>query len=170
MTLRDIFERRKMGPLSVSPLGLIVFCLIVAAVWMVADGVYRDKAIQQDLFAAVNFARPIATQARWLHEKTGKWPSSLNDLRTGEESAPRQIAEVQLLQDRGVRLLFAGPEVLAKKSMILRVIAREGGYFLECAAEDLPHGPLPPICKARGNAERLLWPPAMPNPALHPTR
>lgn len=137
---------------------------------MIADGVYRDKAIQRDLYAAVNFARPVATQARWIHETTGKWPSSLNDLRIGQENLPERIAQVQLLQDQGVRLLFAGPEVLAMKSMILRVITHEGGYFLECEAVEFPHGPLPPICKGRGNAERLSWPPAMPNNASQPTR
>jgi len=170
MTLRDLFKRRKMGPLSVSPVGFVVFCLFVAAVWTIADGVFRDKAVQEDLYSAISFARPVATQARWMHEQTGRWPSSLNDLRISQGTTPPQIAQIQLLQDKGVRLVFASPEAIAKRSIILRVISREGGHFLECEAGELPQSPLPPICKGRGNAERLSWPPAMPNNALQPTR
>jgi hypothetical protein len=160
MTFWDFFKRRKMGPLSVSPVGVVVFFVVAAAAWTIAEGVYRDKAIQQDLFAAVSYARPIATQARWMHEQTGKWPGSLGDLRIAEAKRPPQIAQVQLRQDQGVRLLFASPEAIAGKSMILRVVSRDSGRFLECEADELPQGPLPPICKGRGNAERLSWPPA----------
>lgn len=153
-----------------SPVGLIVFCLFFTAVWTIADGVFRDKAIQDELYAAISFARPIATQARWIHEQTGKWPGSLNDLRINQGKTPPQIAQVQLLQDQGVRLIIASPEAIARKSMILRVISREGGHFLECEAGEFPRGTLPPVCKERGNVERLSWPPAMPDNTSQPTR
>ena len=170
MTFWDFFKRRKMGPLSVSPAGLTVFFLLVAAVGRIADGIYRDRAVQNDLYAAISFAHPIVTQAHWIHEQTGKWPRSLDDLQISQVSRPPQIAQIQLLDDQGVRLVLARPEVIAGKSMMLRVNPREGAHFLECEAGEIPQGMLPQICKGRGNIERLSWPPAMPNNALQPTR
>jgi hypothetical protein len=134
--------------------GLLVVAMLIAAAVIVSLGVDEAKAIQNDLYAAVNYARPIAEQAKLAHEQTGKWPASVN-----EEKKPPQVARVQLLQEQGVRVSLAGREEFVNKSLLLKIVARDGAHYLECNPGDLARGSLPRFCKPDGEPMRLTWPP-----------
>ena len=169
LTLGHPFKRRTVGPVSASPAEILILCVLVVAAWKIADGVFRDKAVQRDLYAAISYARPLAEQLRWDYEQTGRWPTSLRELNFGESVKPRQIARLELLRKQGVRIVFAIPAAIAGKSLVIRVTQRGPEHILECRTEDIPQGPLPSLCRPGAAVERLAWPPEIPgNPQLPP--
>ena len=154
-----LFKRRKIGPLSVSPVGLAVFCLFVAAAIAISKGVYDDKEIQAHIYAALNYARPIAEQARLMQEKTGKWPASLADIEAAKAKAPPQIGRTHLLRDGEVRVVFANPPAISNASLRLKVTVRGNEHYFECSAEGAFKGALPSFCRPGAEPGRLTWPP-----------
>lgn len=163
MSLLDLvsglFERHKIGGLSVSPVGLTLFCLVVAAVVVVSRDVFEAKEIQAQLYEALNHARPIAEHARLTYEQTGKWPASLAEIEAAKAKAPPQVARLQLQKDGELRVVFASPPAIANSMLILKVIVNGGEHFLECRGEGQFNGALPPGCKAGDGPGKLSWPP-----------
>jgi hypothetical protein len=144
MTIRDLFKKQKMGPLSASPVGLILFCSFVAASLFYSYSIARDRA-NADLFSeAIHFAEPITIQARWIYEKTGKWPTSLDDPRFAQEPMPEKTFQLQFLQKQGVRVLLS-----RSTSMTLRVIVRGEDRFLTCESAELPIEQVPRFCREK---------------------
>lgn len=159
MTLRNLLKKRKMGPLSASPLGLTVFCLLVAAFFIYSYGIMRDRAIADEFSELRHFAEPIAIQARWIYEQTGKWPSSLDDPRLGQVVRSPQRYQLQFLQEHGVRVFFNSMNASAKRSMTLRVIVRDNDHYLACESSELPLRQVPRFCRDMGNTKIMGWPP-----------
>ncbi|MBI3371411.1 MAG: hypothetical protein HY017_06590 [Betaproteobacteria bacterium] len=160
MRFTDLFKRRGFGPLSVSPVGLTVFCLFVAAAAVISRGVYEDKEIQSNLYAVLAYARPIAAHVRLFHERSGRFPAALAEIAAAKAQAPAPIARTELLKDGEVRLVFASPPAIANASLTLRVIVRGREHFLECRAEGDFKGGLPLACRPGEAPERVPWPPA----------
>jgi hypothetical protein len=154
-----LFKRRKIGPLSVSPVGLAVFGLIVAAAVVISKGVFEDKEIQSHIYAALNYARPVAEQARLMQEKTGKWPALLAEVEAAKAKPPPQIARMELRKDGEVLVVFASPPPLANSTLILKVIVRGSEHLLECQAEGNFKGALPSVCRPGEGPQRISWPP-----------
>ena len=159
MIFLDLFKRRNIGPLSVSPLGLASFCLVAAAAAVIAKGVYQDKEIQTHLHAAMVYARPIAEQVRLMQERTGTWPASLTGIEAAKTKAPPQVGRTLLLRDGEVRVVFASPPAIANATLTLRVIVRGGEHMLECRGEGEFTGALPSACRPGEGPARLTWPP-----------
>ena len=163
MKLRDVllglFRRRKIGPLSVSPVGLALFCLFVAVAVVIYQGVYEAKEIQSHLYAALTYAQPIAAQARLTQERTGKWPASLAEIEAAKAKPPPQVGRILLLKDGEVRVVFASPPVIANASLSLKVGVSGTEHVLECRAEGDFKGALPTWCRPGELPQRLTWPP-----------
>ena len=154
-----LFKRRKIGPLSVSPVGLAVFCLFVAAAVVISKGVFEDKEIQSHLYAALNYARPIAAQARLMQEQTGKWPASLAEIEAAKTKPPPQVGRVLLLRGGEVRVVFASPPAIANASLSIQVAVRGNEHFMGCRAEGDFKGALPSFCRPGAEPGRISWPP-----------
>lgn len=165
MTFFDLFKRRNIGPLSVSPVGLAVFCLFAAAAGVIANGVFEDKEIQNHIYAAKNYAYPIAAPARLMQEQTGKFPGALAEIATAKAKAPPQVGRTQLLKDGEVRVVFASPPSIVNSTLALKVIVRDGEHFLECHGEGAFKGALPSVCRPGAELQRMTWPPEMSGPA-----
>jgi hypothetical protein len=157
--LLGLFKRRKIGPLSASPFGLVVFCLFVAAVVIGSMNVFEAKEIQAHLYAAVEYARPIAVQARLAQEQTGKWPASLAEIEAAKAKAPPQVARTLLARDGEVRLVFASPPAIANASLSMQVVVRGNEHFMECRAEGDFKGALPSFCRPGAEPARVSWRP-----------
>lgn len=154
-----LFKRRNIGGLSVSPVGLALFCLVVAAVVVVSRDVFEAKEIQAQLYEALNHARPVAEQARLIQERTGKSPASLAEIEAAKAKAPPQVARLQLQKDGELRVVFGSPSAIANSMLILRVIVNGGEHLLECRGEGEFKGALPTGCRAGAKPERVTWPP-----------
>lgn len=153
-----LFKRSNIGGLSVSPVGLMLFCLAVAAVVVVSRDIFEAKEIQAQLYEALNHARPIAEQARLVQETTGKWPGSLTEIEAAKAKPPPQVARLQLHKDGELRVVFASPPAIVNSMLILKVIVNGGEHFLECRGEGEFKGALPPGCGAGAKPERMTWP------------
>jgi hypothetical protein len=147
MRLGDFFRRRRIGPLSVSPFGMVVSLVVLATIWKIAADVFRDMAARDSLYAGLNYARPIVAQAQLVYQQTGQWPVSLAALGVKDAAKPRDVAAVELLGPKGVRITFSGPDVIANKALVLHVISRDGKATVACIPGDMPLSPLPAICK-----------------------
>jgi hypothetical protein len=154
-----LFKRRNIGGLSVSPVGLAIFGLIVAAAAVIAKGVFEDKEIQAHIYAALNYARPIAEQVRLMQEKTGKWPASLAEVEAAKAKPPPQIARMELRKDGEVRAVFASPPSLANSTLALKVIVRGSEHLFECEGVGNFKGALPSVCRPGEAPQRIAWPP-----------
>ena len=84
MTIRDLLMRRSIGPLSVSPVGVAIFCMVAVVAGIIASRVFEAKELQEQIYSAKNYAYPIAAQARLMQEQTGKWPDSLAEIGAGK--------------------------------------------------------------------------------------
>jgi hypothetical protein len=157
--LLGLFKRRKIGPLSVSPVGLAVFCLFVAAAVVISKGVFEDKEIRAHVVAALNYARPIAVQARLMQEQTGKWPASLAEIEAAKAKPPPQVGRTQLLRNGEVRVVFASPPAIINMSLSFEVIVRGSEHLLECRAEGIRMGAVPSWCRPGEEPMRVSWPP-----------
>jgi len=160
-----LFKRRKIGPLSVSPVGLAVFCLLVAAVVAISTSVFEAKEIQAHVYAALNYARPIAEQARLAQEQTGKWPASLAGIDAAKAKPPPEVGRTLLGRDGEVRVVFASPPAIANASLSMQVVVRGNEHFFECRAEGDFKGALPSYCRPGAEPGRMTWPPASEKPA-----
>ena len=154
-----LFKRRNIGGLSVSPLGLTLFVLVVVAAVVISRDVFEAKEIQAQIFEALNHARPIAEQARLAQERTGKWPAFLAEIEAAKAKAPPQIARMQLQKDGELRVVFASPPTIANSTLILKVTVNGGEHFFECRGEGEFRGALPPGCKAGEGPKKMSWPP-----------
>jgi len=163
----SLFKRRKIGSLSVSPVGLAVFCLIVVAVVVVSRDVFEAKEIQAHLYAALNYARPITEQARLMQEQTGKWPASLAEIEAAKATPPPQFGRTLLLREGEVRVVFANPPAIANASLSLKVSVRGNEHFFECSPEGDFKGALPAPCRPGEGPQRVVWPPKSSKPAAN---
>jgi hypothetical protein len=159
MTFMGLFKRRRIGPLSVSPVGLVVFILLAAVAGIIASRVFEAKELQENIYAAKNFAYPIAAQARLIQEQTGKWPAALAEIEAAKAKAPPQIARTEMGKDGEVRVVFANPPSIANATLNLKVIVRGGEHFLECRGVGEFKGALPSACRPGEGPERVAWPP-----------
>lgn len=159
MTFMDLFKRRNIGGLSVSPVGAVVFCIVVAVAVIISRNVFEAKDLQEHLYAAKNYAYPIAAQARLMQEKTGNWPASLAEIEGAKAKAPPQIARTELRKDGEVRVVFASPPSIANAVLSLKVIVRGNEHLLECRGEGDFKGALPPGCKPGEGPQKVTWPP-----------
>lgn len=156
--LRGLFRRRKFGPLSVSPIGLIVFCLFIAGAIVLIRNVFEAKEINAYVSAAVLHAHPIVEQARLMQERTGKWPASLAEIEAAKAKPPPQIGRIQLSRNGEVSIVFASPPAIANASLNLRISVNGSEHFFECRAEGDFKGGLPNYCRP-GESRRISWPP-----------
>lgn len=166
MTLRDLFSKRQIGPLSASPIGLAVFCILLTALFVFSYRIMRDRAIADECSELIHFAEPIVTQARWIYEQTGKWPDSIDGLRHGQEAGSLQKFSVQFLQEQGVRVAFNGMKD-TQRSITLHVLVRGNDRYLACTSAELPLELVPRFCREMENTRLLEWPPrtaAKPSP------
>ena len=162
--MRGLFRRRMIGSLSVSPVGLVVFCLLVAVAVVIYRNVFEAKEINSYLNAAVLHARPIAEQARLIQERTGKWPASLAEIDAAKADPPPQVGRILLSKDGEVRVVFASPPAIANASLSMKVGVNGGEHFFECRAEGEFKGALPNYCRP-GESRPISWPPAFDKPA-----
>src|SRR5688500_2804769 len=99
MILGTLFRKRNIGPLSVSPVGLVFFLLAVggvAAIWVNVD---EAKAIQREVYGALEQGRPLAERSRLAAEKSGR-------------------------PDPGVRVALKSPAVVEGKAIVLKIVTR----------------------------------------------
>jgi hypothetical protein len=157
--LLSLFKRRNIGGLSVSPVGLTLFCLVVVAVVIVSRDIFEAKEIQAQVYDALNHARPIAEQARLMQERTGKWPVSLAEIEAAKAKPPPQVARLLLQKDGELRVVFASPPAIVNSTLILKVTVNGAEHFLECRGEGQFKGALPPGCKPGDGPKKLSWPP-----------
>ena len=54
--IESLFKRSQSESRSVSPFGLAIFVLSLVAVGYIADGIYRDRALQDQLLRVVSAA------------------------------------------------------------------------------------------------------------------
>ena len=163
MIFMNLFKRKNIGFLLES-VGLVIFCLFLAAFIIIAYNVYVAKGIQAHFFIASNYASAIASQARLMHEQTGQWPVALADIQASKKKAPPEIARIELLEEGKIRAIFASPPSIANSTLTLKVIVRGSEHFLECRGDGEFMGALPPSCVPGEEPLRFTWPPKVSNP------
>jgi hypothetical protein len=128
--------------------------MLVAAFLIGSYDAMRNRAIADEFSEAIAFAEPIAIQARWIYERTGKWPASLEDPRLAREPSSVRAFRLQFLDEQGVRVIFS-----SSNSMTLRVIVRGEDHYLVCESAELPIGLVPRFCREKGSTRIGGWAP-----------